>query len=77
LLDKTPARKLMMTDKLPVGDATLADEIKNFLTEQKLREVAPAYIEKLSHSSDVEILDPALKAMISTQTNSVTAPLAQ
>jgi parvulin-like peptidyl-prolyl isomerase len=77
LLDKTPARKLAPTDKLPSGDATLADEIKNFITEQKLREVAPAYIEKLSHSSDVEILDPALKVLISAQTNAPTVPSAQ
>jgi parvulin-like peptidyl-prolyl isomerase len=77
LLDKTPARKLALTDKLSSGDATLADEIKNFITEQKLREVAPAYIEKLSHSSDVEILDPALKVLISAQTNAPTVPSAQ
>jgi parvulin-like peptidyl-prolyl isomerase len=77
LLDKTPARKLVLTDTLPSSDATLADEIKNFLTEQKLREVAPAYIEKLSHSTDVQILDPAMKAMVLAQTNSMAAPLAQ
>ena len=77
LLDKTPARKLTLTDKLPSGDATLADEIKNFMTEQKLREVAPAYIEKLSRSPDVEILDPALKVLILAQTNAPTVPPAQ
>jgi peptidyl-prolyl cis-trans isomerase C len=69
LLDKTPARKLALNDKLPSSDATLADEIKNFLTGQKLQELAPAYIEKLSKSPDVEILDPALKALVSTQTS--------
>jgi parvulin-like peptidyl-prolyl isomerase len=74
LLDKTPARKLALTDKLPAGDTTLADEIKNFLTRQKLQELAPAYIEKLSKSPGVEILDPALKALLSAQTNAPVEP---
>jgi len=74
LLDKTPARKLALTDKLPSGDTTLADEIKNYLTGQKLKELAPAFIEKLSNSPDVDILDPALKAMLSAQTNAPVAP---
>jgi parvulin-like peptidyl-prolyl isomerase len=74
LLGRTSARKLVLTDKVPQGDATLAEEIKNFLTGQKLREVAPAYIEKLNASPGVEILDPALKAlMASARTNSPVA----
>ena len=74
LIDKTPARKLALTDKVPQGDATLAEEIKNFLTVQKLREMAPAYIEKLSETPGVEILDPALKALVAAaRTNSPAA----
>jgi parvulin-like peptidyl-prolyl isomerase len=68
LLDKTPARKLALTDKIPAADSTLADDIKDYLTRQKLQEVAPAYIKQLSQSPGVEILDPALKALMS-QTN--------
>ncbi len=69
LLDKTPAKKLALTDKASGSDTTtLADEIKNFLTAQKLKELAPAYIEKLSKSPGVDILDPALKALMA-QTN--------
>ena len=68
LLDKTPAKKLALTDKLPASDITLADYFKDNLTGQKLQEVAPAYIQKLSQSPGVEILDPALKALMS-QTN--------
>ena len=68
LLDKTPAKKLALTDKLPESDITLADYFKDKLTGQKLQEVAPAYIQKLSQSPGVEILDPALKALMS-QTN--------
>lgn len=68
LLDKTPARKLALTDKLPSSDMTLADYIKDGLTRQKLQELAPAYIEKLGKSPGVEFLDPALKTLMS-QTN--------
>jgi len=68
LLEKTPAKKLALTDKLPSGDATLADDIKEYLTRQNLQEKAPAYIQKLSQAPGVEILDPALKALMS-QTN--------
>jgi len=77
LIDKTPARKLAPTDTLPGSDTTLAEQIKNVMTEQKLRELAPAYIEKLSQSPGVEILDPALKALLSAQTNAPAAPSAQ
>jgi parvulin-like peptidyl-prolyl isomerase len=77
LIDKTPARKLAPTDTLPGSDTTLAEQIKNVMIEQKLRELAPAYIEKLSQSPGVEILDPALKALLSAQTNAPAAPLAQ
>jgi parvulin-like peptidyl-prolyl isomerase len=68
MLDKIPAKKIVLTDKVPSGDSTVADEIKNFLIGQKLQELAPAYIEKLSKSPGVEILDPALKALMA-QTN--------
>jgi parvulin-like peptidyl-prolyl isomerase len=77
LIEKTPARKLALTDKLPGSDTTLAEQIKSFLTEQKLRESAPAYIEKLSKTPGVEILDPALKTLMSSaSTNAPAAPMA-
>ena len=68
LLDKTPAKKLALTDKAAGERHDPGRQIKNFLTEQKLQELAPAYIEKLSKSPGVEILDPALKALMA-QTN--------
>ena len=73
LLDKTPAKKLALTDKLPVGDMTLAEYFKDRLTGQKLQDLAPAYIEKLSRSPGVEILDPTLKALWLAQTNAPAA----
>jgi parvulin-like peptidyl-prolyl isomerase len=74
LLEKTPAKKLALTDKIPVADATLSDDIKDYLTRQKLQEVAPAYIKQLSQSPGVEILDPALKALMSQTNAPSTAP---
>jgi peptidyl-prolyl cis-trans isomerase C len=78
LIDKTPARKLALTDKLPTSDITVAEYLKDSLTGQKLRELAPAYFEKLSKSPGVEILDPALKTLLSVQpslpTGSAAAP---
>lgn len=70
LIDKTPARKLALTDKLPGAntDITLEDYLKEQLTAKKLQELAPAYIEKLCQSPDVQIVDPTLKALMA-QTN--------
>ncbi|HEX5399848.1 MAG TPA: peptidylprolyl isomerase [Verrucomicrobiae bacterium] len=69
MIDKTPARKLKLTDTLPNTDMTLEDYLKERLTAQKLQEEAPAFIEKLSKSPGVEILDPSLKAMMAAETN--------
>jgi parvulin-like peptidyl-prolyl isomerase len=74
LLEKTPAKKLALTDKVPSNDATtLSDAIKDFLTKQKLQEQAPAYMDKMSKSPGVEILDPDLKAMMAAATNAPAA----
>ena len=69
MIDKTPARKLKLTDTLPNSDLTLTDYLKDRLTAKKLQAEAPAFIEKLSKSPGVEILDPSLKAMMATETN--------
>jgi peptidyl-prolyl cis-trans isomerase C len=76
LIDKTPARKLTLTDKLPTSDITVAEYLKDSLTGQKLRELAPAYFEKLSKSPGVEILDPALKTLLSVQPSLPAGPAA-
>lgn len=63
-IDKTPAKKLAMTDKVPSGDATIASKIKEYLVAQKAEKQAPAYLDKLKQADDVQILDPDLKAAI-------------
>ena len=62
LLDKTPAKKLALTDKMPPSDTTVANRIKDYLTQQKSEKLAPPYLEKLKQADDVQILDPDLKA---------------
>ena len=76
LIDKTPARKLALTDKLPTSEITVAEYLKDSLTGQKLRELAPAYFDKLSKSPGVEILDPALKTLLSAQPSLPAGPAA-
>ena len=56
-LGKNPAKKLALTDKVPLTDLTIADKIKDFLTQQKTQKLAPAYLESLKKTADVEILD--------------------
>jgi peptidyl-prolyl cis-trans isomerase C len=64
LLDKTPAKKMALTDKLPVADATIADRVKEVLKQQKMEKLAPAYLDKLKAGADVQILDADLKAAV-------------
>ena len=58
LIDKTPAKK--------VGYATVAARIKDFLTQQKIEKLAPAYLDKLKKEAGVEIMDADLKAAAAT-----------
>ena len=62
LLDKTPAKKLALTDKVPLSDMTVAAKVKDYLTQQKNEKLAPAYLEKLRKAADVQILDAGFKA---------------
>ena len=55
-LGKEPAKK--------VDYATVSDKIKDFLTQQKVGTLEPAYLDKLKKAAGVEILDPDLKAAI-------------
>lgn len=64
LLDKTPAKKLELTDKVPQSAMTIAGKIKDFLTQQQVEKLAPAYLAGLKKNADVEILDPELKAAV-------------
>jgi parvulin-like peptidyl-prolyl isomerase len=64
LIDRTPAKKLALTDVVPgtVPPSTVSDRIKDYLTQQKTDELAQPYLEKLKKADDVKILDPDLNA---------------
>jgi len=64
LLSKTPAKKLVLTDKWPMSDMMVADRIKEGLIQQKIEKLAPAYLDKLQKDADVQILDADLKAAV-------------
>jgi peptidyl-prolyl cis-trans isomerase C len=64
MLDKTPAKKMVLTDKVPSTDVTIADRVKEVLTQQKTEKVAPEYLDKLRTAADVQILDADLKATV-------------
>jgi peptidyl-prolyl cis-trans isomerase C len=74
LLDKTPAKKLALNDKVPLSDTTVAAKIKDYLMQQKIGKFAPAYLEKLRKAADVEILDADLKAAAAAAAAEANAP---
>jgi foldase protein PrsA len=74
LLGKTPAKKLALTDNVPMSDLTIADKIKDFLTQQKTQKLAPVYLEGLKKTANVEILDADLKAAIAALPAATNAP---
>lgn len=72
-IDKTPAKKLTLTDTVPQTDVTISDRIKDVLLQQKTQELAPAYLEKLKKADNVQILDSDLNEAIEmlSDTNAV------
>jgi parvulin-like peptidyl-prolyl isomerase len=61
LLDKKPAHKVALTDKVPSSDAIIADEIKEGLVGLKIKKLAPDYVKQLRVEYKVQIVDPTLK----------------
>jgi parvulin-like peptidyl-prolyl isomerase len=69
MIEKVAAKKIDFTTANP--------EIKSALTEQKIHELAPAYIKKLRVEEKVEVLDPVLKAQddeVTSESNATEAP---
>ncbi len=62
VLDKTPAKKYGMYDVIPeANNLTPAKICENQLEADKLRQLAPAYVNGLRDELKVEITDPTLK----------------
>jgi len=67
LLEKIPAKKYGYNDVLPPDlKTTPADLCKTTLENDKIKELAPAYVDKLKKDYNVQILDPALKTLEAT-----------
>lgn len=62
LIDKKPSHKLVLTEKSPTNGQTIAEELRQALTNQKIKKLEPAYVKQLRAEYKVEVLDPTLKA---------------
>jgi peptidyl-prolyl cis-trans isomerase C len=63
-LGKVPAKTLTLQDTPPDSSVTVMDYIKEKLAEQKMQQTALPYLQTLTKSADVKILDPQLKAAV-------------
>ena len=62
VLDKTPAKKYGLNDAIPEANhQTPAEICASSLESDKIKELAPAYIQKLRLDLNVQIVDPTLK----------------
>jgi parvulin-like peptidyl-prolyl isomerase len=75
LIDKTSAKKLTLTDKVPSSDVTIASRIKEYLALRETEKRAPAYLEKLQKAADVQILDADLKQAAAAAEAAANAPV--
>ena len=67
---------MCIRDRLPPENIkTVADACKNELEGEKIKALAPAYVEKLKKEYDVEIIDPTLKSLATMlEADSTNAP---
>jgi parvulin-like peptidyl-prolyl isomerase len=63
-LDRTPAKKLELTDVVPQTKETISARVKEILVQQKTDALAPPYLDKLKKAADVQITDPDLSAAV-------------
>lgn len=81
LLDRIPAKKVGLDDHVPGSDHAVAEDIKTYLTTQKVGKLAPDYVDKLKKAAAVEVVDATLKAEMDAAdaeaTNAVPAGAAQ
>jgi len=64
LIDKTPAKKMALADKVPPTNVTIAERVKDVLAQQKTEKLAPDYLDQMKKDSNVQILDADLKAAV-------------
>jgi parvulin-like peptidyl-prolyl isomerase len=74
-VDKVPAKKLGLTDKIPSTETTVAEGVKDGLRDEKTQKLAQPFLAKLKKSADVKILDPDLNSAVE-QLSNTNAPAA-
>ena len=62
-IGRSPARKFAFTDTLPQVGKTVAEVCQSEVETEKIKDLAPDYVEKLRADLQVEITDPALKSL--------------
>jgi parvulin-like peptidyl-prolyl isomerase len=69
LLNKIPAKKLALTDKIPSTETLVSDGVKDGLTQEKTQKLAQPYLARLKKTADVKILDPDLNSAVEELSN--------
>jgi parvulin-like peptidyl-prolyl isomerase len=73
-IDRTPPKTLTLADTVPSINMTVSDWIKQELEQQKMNQLAPAYLAKLKKAAGVQVTDPDLSAAIDALSNTNAAP---
>jgi parvulin-like peptidyl-prolyl isomerase len=69
LVNKVPAKKLTLSDKIPSTETTVSDGVKDGLKQEKTQKLEEPYLAKLKKTADVKILDPDLNTAVEELSN--------
>ena len=72
LINKIPAKKLTLEDKIPSTDTTVADGVKDGLKQEKTQKLAQPYLAQMKKTANVRILDPDLSSAVESLSNTNT-----
>ncbi|MGH8022626.1 MAG: peptidylprolyl isomerase [Limisphaerales bacterium] len=64
MINRIPADKLTLDDKIPSTDTTVGERVKEGLAQEKTQKLAPPYLAKLKKAADIKILDPDLNSAV-------------
>ncbi|HEY1789682.1 MAG TPA: peptidylprolyl isomerase [Verrucomicrobiae bacterium] len=76
LVNKIPAKKLTLADKIPSTETTVSDGVRDGLKQEKTQKLAQPYLAKLKKTADVKILDPDLNSAVQELSNTNAAAAA-
>jgi parvulin-like peptidyl-prolyl isomerase len=69
LVNKVPAKKLTLSDKIPQTETTVSDGVRDGLKQEKTQKLEEPYLAKLKKTADVKILDPDLNTAVEELSN--------